>query len=119
MKEGEDGDLFDWVSEHVRPTDPETSRAAAQDTQFRAPNNKLKILRVLSHQGPMTPDEVMHVLGADYHQRFSDLANLDHMISDTGTTRPSDRGCSMIVWEINEKGRQKLRQKTGLDIEIT
>jgi hypothetical protein len=115
---GENGDLFDWVSEHVRPTDPETSRNAARDTQFRAPSNKLKILRVLSRQGPMTPDEVMHVLGADYHQRFSDLANIDHMISDTGLERPSDRGCNMIVWAINEKGRQKLRQLGGVDIEI-
>lgn len=107
-------DLFAWT--HARANDRATSHSAANDTKFRAPKTKLKILRVLYEHGPMTPDEVMHILGADCHQRFSDLANIDHLIDDTGLVRPSDRGSSMVVWAINPKGVERLRP--GLEIEI-
>lgn len=115
----EDGEenLFSWSDFHARPSDPDTSHQAANSTSFRAPKNKRKILRVLASRGPMTSDEVMHVLGADYHQRFSDLANIDLMISDSGLRRPSDRDCSMIVWEINDRGRRKLAEGLSLEIE--
>jgi hypothetical protein len=102
-----DDDLFTWT--HVRASDPVTARSAAADAKFQAAKTKRQILRVLAEQGPMTPDEIKHELRFDCHQRVSDLANIDGMIDDTGTTRPSDRGSSMIVWAINEKGRQQLQ----------
>jgi hypothetical protein len=81
----------------VRASDPATSRAAAEQITGRT---ERQILAIFPAAGA-TDDELAALLPTVYPPTLksarSRLANKRALV-DSGTTRPSGRGCQMIVW---------------------
>jgi hypothetical protein len=106
------GAVSSWSSEtreapqaRARRTDPETSREAASSfTALRLTEIQEDVLAFFRSHGPATDEELRESLKAR-HPAESTLRNRRvelvqrGLIRDTGTTKFSENGRRMIVWE--------------------
>jgi hypothetical protein len=88
---------------NVRATDPETSRAAAEDNAPRAPRHRDLALKVLrAHPSGLTDFELAVMTGisqTSIGKRRGELRDIG-VVEDSGVRRPSPSGSSAIVWRV-------------------
>lgn len=98
----------------VRRSDPETSRAAADDNRPRSGTQKARVLAALwrterLYQQGMTAVEVSIAISRPLHRgtvakRIGELSHSGHVHTD-GETRATDTGSDALVWRLTDKGR--------------
>ncbi len=83
----------------------DTSQAAAEQIEGKAPFWRVMVLQELSLNGPGTADEIAHRLRAPVltiRPRLSELRGAGK-IHDTGLRRANTSGKTAAVWEITKK----------------
>ena len=84
----------------VRPTDPDTSHAAARTASRRGPNQRLRVWRALIEAGDATDYELSvatGILRSSAAKRRQELVELGYVV-ETPFRRKTDTGSNAVVW---------------------